>query len=114
MIGAMVGKRVTLVAAALLALTTSAGSAPGTLAPRQARIFQQTCAHCHAHPGIGVPVVGDTAAWEERRARGFEALLAHTVNGFGNMPPLGTCSFCSEQDLRILVAFTAGMEAPAP
>jgi len=78
---------------------------------RQAWIFQQSCAHCHVRPGIGVPVLGDTAEWETRRAQGFEAMVAHTVEGFADMPPLGTCSFCTEDDLRRLVAFMAGYTA---
>ena len=78
------------------------------IGPRQSRVFQQACAHCHVRPGIGVPVLGDEAEWAPRREQGFEALVAHTVEGKGGMPPMGTCSFCSEDDLRRLVAFIAG------
>jgi cytochrome c5 len=60
-----------------------------------------------------VPLVGDAAAWEGRRAQGFETLLANTVNGVRDMPPLGTCGACSEDDLRRLVAFVAGLPLPA-
>jgi cytochrome c5 len=83
------------------------------LQERQQRLFQQACAHCHLRPGLGVPVVGDAAAWEERRAQGFETLLANTVRGVRDMPPLGTCGACSEEDLRRLVAFVAGLPLPA-
>ena len=79
---------------------------------RQQRLFQQACAYCHLRPGLGVPLVGDAAAWEERRAQGFETLLANTVNGVRDMPPLGTCGACSEDDLRRLVAFVAGLPLP--
>jgi len=78
------------------------------LGERQARIFQQACAQCHIQPIPGVPLLGDEAEWAPRRARGFDAVLAGTVNGVGGMPPLGTCSFCTEDDLRRLVAFMAG------
>lgn len=81
------------------------------LGARQARIFQQACARCHARPGIGVPLIGDEAAWRDRRERGFDALLATTVNGNLLMPPLGTCGACTEDDLRRLVAFVAGYAA---
>jgi cytochrome c5 len=77
---------------------------------RQALIYQQTCARCHMKPGIGVPLLGDDAAWAPKRAQGFDALVRHTVEGFGDMPPLGTCSACTEDDIRRLVAFVAGYD----
>lgn len=87
--------------------STASAEAP-LLGERQARIFQQTCAHCHIRPIPLVPQLGDESEWVDRRARGFDELLAGTVNGVGGMPPLGTCSFCTEDDLRRLVAFIAG------
>lgn len=84
-------------------------SFPNTLTDREVRIFQRICAECHAWPGIGVPVVGDEAEWKARRARGLDQLLSHTVDGWQGMPPLGTCSFCTEAELRHLVAFMAGI-----
>ncbi len=113
----MRGLRVTwlrsLLGAGAIALAAVAVRADGPLlAERQARLFQQACAHCHLRPGLGVPVLGDAAAWEERRARGLETLLANTVLGVGDMPPLGTCGACTEDDLRRLVAFLAGLPLP--
>jgi cytochrome c5 len=85
--------------------------ATAPLSPSEIRVLQRICATCHARPGIGVPVMGDEAAWAPRRAKGVDLLLANTVNGFGGMPPLGTCSWCSEDELRRLVAVISG--APA-
>ncbi len=100
-------------AAAVLFVVSLGAAALGTateplIGERQARIFQQACAHCHVRPGIGVPVLGDAGEWAGRREQGFETLVAHTVEGYAGMPPLGTCSFCTEDDLRRLVAFIAG------
>jgi cytochrome c5 len=81
-----------------------------TLPPRQARIHHQICATCHARPGIGVPLVGDELAWAARRSRGLDALVESTINGVGGMPPLGTCSYCTQEDLELLVAYLAGIE----
>lgn len=98
--------------AAAVSISATLGEADEPLlGRRQALIFQQACAHCHVRPGIGVPILGDPAEWEPRRAQGFDTLLANTVEGFGDMPPLGTCSYCTEDDLRRLVAFTAGYSA---
>lgn len=94
-----------LAGAAALASPALAQSPPSG---RTARLFELVCAHCHARPGLGVPLVGDAAAWRERAARGPETMLANTVNGVGGMPPLGTCAFCSEEDLRLLIDLLAG------
>lgn len=92
-------------------LPVRAGDPEGfELTPRQGRLFSQACAHCHLVPDIGVPVLGVDADWTERRARGFDSMLANTVNGVGNMPPLGTCGACVEADFRAMVAFLSGLE----
>ena len=40
---------------------------------------------------------------------GAVVVLVHTVDGYRGMPPLGTCGLCSEQDLRELVRYMAGL-----
>lgn len=108
----------TLTSRAALLLSLLAACSPGgeaepaaraQLGPEEARIYQTACASCHARPGTGAPLTGDEAAWAERRAQGADVLLAHTVNGWRGMPPLGTCGLCSEAELRALVAYMAGL-----
>lgn len=100
-------------AAVGLALALAAPSAPAEgpepLSPGEVRVLQQVCGTCHARPGIGVPLLGDEQAWAPRRSQGLEAMLANTVNGLGGMPPLGTCSWCSEDALRRIIAVMSGM-----
>ena len=97
------------VSALAIGIDSLASSAPSAeLSKRESLVLGLVCAHCHSQPGIGVPLIGDEAEWKRRREQGFEALVANTINGAGNMPPLGTCSFCSEEELRRLVAFVAG------
>lgn len=79
------------------------------LSPDAARAYQTACASCHARPGTGAPLVGDDHTWAKRSAQGANVLLAHTVNGYRGMPPLGTCGLCSEAELRALVAYMAGL-----
>jgi cytochrome c5 len=96
----------------LAAACSRSGETPATraqLSPDGARAYQTACASCHARPGTGAPLVGDDAAWAVRRAQGADVLLAHTVNGYRGMPPLGTCGLCSEAELRALVAYMAGL-----
>lgn len=84
-------------------------AARAQLGPEAARAYQTACASCHARPGTGAPLTGDEGAWRDRRAQGADVLLAHTVDGYKGMPPLGTCGLCSEAELRALVAYMAGL-----
>ncbi len=70
----------------------------------------RSCAICHVNGEGGAPRVGDAEDWNERLQQGEEVLLAHTVEGFNNMPPLGYCMDCEEQDLRALIRFMAGIQ----
>ena len=91
--------------------TIAAGAEPAGLSERQQRLFAGSCAACHVTPGLGAPVLGVDADWAPRRERGFEALVATTVEGSRHMPALGTCGACDEADFRALVAFLAGLPA---
>ena len=84
------------------------------LKPALVLTYQSVCASCHARGGTGAPLTGNAADWTDRRARGADELLRHTVNGYRGMPPLGSCGRCSEADLRTLVAYMAGMSESAP
>lgn len=90
-----------LLAAFLLAGPPAAAGLDGRLA----EVYAATCATCHTRPETRAPLTGDAPSWREALARGPEALLAHTVEGYRGMPPLGTCGFCSEEDLRRLIEF---------
>ena len=94
----------------VLFVTAAAGAAADDLTPRQARLFQVTCAACHVRPDTGAPLVGQADAWGSER--GLETLLRNTVDGVGRMPPLGGCGACSEADLRALIRFMAGIAEP--
>lgn len=98
-----------------LTLDDSAAMSALTDETRLARIFVSTCAHCHLGPPRGVPRVGVPAEWNERETQDFDELVRHTIDGFRNMPPLGTCSYCTESDLRSLIALmVAGSEVGVP
>lgn len=108
----MLTRRTALVLILAAACSRSGETPPASraqLSPDGARAYQTACASCHARPGTGAPLVGDDHAWAKRRAQGANVLLAHTVNGYRGMPPLGTCGLCSEAELRALVAYMAGL-----
>lgn len=73
--------------------------------------FALACAHCHASGLAGVPAAGVPDDWNTRDAKDFEVLLERVVAGHGNMPPLGSCPWCSESELRAAIALmVAGSE----
>jgi cytochrome c5 len=77
------------------------------LDPRLAQIYTQVCATCHQRPETRAPLTGDPETWRAAAGHGRAAMLANTVAGVRGMPPLGTCGFCTEEDLRRLIDFMA-------
>ncbi len=69
--------------------------------------WARTCAMCHVRGEGGAPKTGDVAAWTTRLAQGEDVVLEHTIDGFGNMPPLGYCMDCEREDLRAYIHFMA-------
>jgi cytochrome c5 len=104
-LGVTAGLLAALLGAALLAAPAAVRAEP--LDPRLAQVYAQVCATCHQRPETRAPLTGDPEAWRAAAAAGREAMLANTVNGIRGMPPLGTCGFCSEDDLRRLIEFMA-------
>ena len=70
--------------------------------------WARNCALCHVRGEGGAPVLGDATAWTERLARGEDILLKNTVEGLNNMPPLGYCMDCEEDDFREIIRFMSG------
>lgn len=75
--------------------------------PHTAAIYQRACKACHESPATGAPLTGDLAAWQPRMAQGMDTLLAHVVDGFGGMPPLGLCMDCSAEEFEALIHYMA-------
>lgn len=70
-----------------------------------AAAYQGSCFACHGNDALGAPQPGDAAAWEERMAKGMDAVMANVVNGFNAMPARGICMSCSDDDLRAIVDY---------
>jgi cytochrome c5 len=99
----------------LLALTASTQAVE--LTSRESHAYTQICAYCHARAETSAPVMGDAAEWQRRAAEtegGFEGLVRNTIVGIGNMPPLGTCGYCTETEIRNLVATMSGLAPLVP
>lgn len=67
-----------------------------------ADVYNSSCIACHGSGVLGAPKPGD-AAWKERLAKGMDTLLEHAINGFNAMPPRGTCSSCSDDEIKAAI-----------
>jgi len=68
-------------------------------------VYNSKCVICHGSGVAGAPKVGDKQAWAPRIATGMDALLANAIKGKNAMPPMGTCSECSNADLAAAIEF---------
>lgn len=69
--------------------------------------YDRSCKSCHEIPASGAPQTGNTAQWIPRYGQGIESLLVYTIDGKGNMPPMGQCFECSREQLKQMILFMA-------
>ncbi|MCF7808759.1 MAG: c-type cytochrome [Candidatus Marinimicrobia bacterium] len=79
-------------------------------------VYEDDCVLCHQGAIEGAHRLEQTERWQESADKGFEQLVRHTVNGYqgkyGELPVMGMCPQCSEQDIRDAIAYmlvTAGV-----
>lgn len=91
-----------------VAATRPAASAPATPEPVATtltgpQVYNNACIACHGTGVAGAPKVGETAAWQERIAKGMDTLHEHAINGFtgsaGVMPAKGGRMDLSDQEI---------------
>lgn len=72
--------------------------------------YEQYCVVCHRDGLAGAPKFRDKADWGPRQVqKDLAALVASALQGFNAMPPKGTCTECSDEDLKAAIMY---MEAP--
>jgi cytochrome c5 len=67
--------------------------------------WTKSCALCHFDGTGGAPVAGNAEQWAARVGQGRDVLMAHTIEGFNNMPPLGYCMSCETDDFSTMIDF---------
>ena len=92
-------------AALFAAITDRDPQAPGPDGRTTASIWARICALCHADGTGGAPRFGNAQDWAPRLAQGEASLLAHTIEGRNQMPPLGYCMDCTREDFVHLIRF---------
>ncbi|HEY7642536.1 MAG TPA: c-type cytochrome [Steroidobacteraceae bacterium] len=96
--------RATVLACIALAAAITSVFAEEPKAPRSAdAILNQYCNVCHLTGWNGAPLSGDPNDWQPRLATGFDALFKNARQGINNMPPMGTCTDCTDEELQAAI-----------
>jgi cytochrome c5 len=100
--------------AATVAPAAAASAAPAVAttaaaAPDGKKVFNTSCAACHAMGVAGAPKFGDKAAWAPRIAQGVPVLYTHALGGFqgkaGVMPAKGGNTSLPDADVKAAVDY---------
>ncbi|MCL4119266.1 UNVERIFIED_CONTAM: hypothetical protein GTU68_060417 [Idotea baltica] len=69
------------------------------------------CGACHTTGVLGAPKIGDSAEWKKRvkEQGGLDKLLARAISGFNAMPPKGTCSDCTKDEIKSVITKMSGL-----
>jgi cytochrome c5 len=97
--------KISLVATLAVAALGVSGALAGE--PPKARaaddILNQYCNVCHSTGWNGAPLNGDRNEWQTRLSTGFDAMFKNAKQGFNNMPPMGTCLDCTDEELTAAI-----------
>ena len=63
-------------------------------------VFKAVCTTCHTAGLMNAPKLGDKAAWKARIAQGKPMLYDHALKGIRMMPPKGTCTACTDKEIK--------------
>lgn len=72
-------------------------------------VYEDDCVLCHEGAIEGAHRLDQIDRWQESAKKGFSQLVSNTVNGYrgkyGELPVMGMCPQCSEEDIRDAVAY---------
>lgn len=67
--------------------------------------YEQVCHICHETGLAGAPKFGDKADWAPRIAEGMDTMMKRAIQGYKAMPPKGTCTSCSDEDIKKTIEY---------
>ena len=84
----------------------SAANEAAASGPRSGEaVFGQYCTACHTAGVMGAPKINNADDWKPRLAQGMDTVLSHAINGYNAMPPKGTCSDCSDDEIQAAIDY---------
>ena len=86
-------------------ISTASASAGSSGVRSGEDIYKASCFGCHGTGAAGAPKLGDAAAWKARSGQGLDGLTKSAIAGKGAMPPRGTCSGCSDDDIKASIKY---------
>lgn len=97
---------------AAVAVSASADGSPAAAAGRSGdEVYSKYCTVCHGTGLLEAPKTGDTAVWQARADAkgGLDGLLQSAISGINAMPPKGTCTDCSDEELMSAIQSMSGL-----
>jgi cytochrome c5 len=83
-----------------MALTAGSANAPRS----GADIYRDFCGVCHSGGWQGAPIANDEGEWSARIEAGPEAMFKNVKDGLNAMPPMGTCTDCTDDELKAAIS----------
>nr|WP_275298049.1 c-type cytochrome [Halomonas campisalis] len=68
-------------------------------------IYNRVCMACHDTGAAGAPVRGDEGQWADRLDKGWDELLANSINGIGAMPARGGNPNLTDEEVAASTAY---------
>lgn len=67
-------------------------------------LYEIYCQVCHSAKVAGAPK-SFSSEWKARNKKGMKTLVNNSINGYKNMPPMGTCAECTPEDMENLIIY---------
>ncbi len=83
--------------------TPEASIATIALSPSNQEIYDISCKVCHEQSASGAPLTGKAADWKARDAQDMASVLKNVLDGSGNMPAMGGCFDCSDEQFTAII-----------
>ena len=68
-------------------------------------VYAATCSACHGSGLLGAPRLQNEQDWSPRLIKGFDTLLRNALVGFRTHPPRGSCSSCSDDEVKLALQY---------
>ncbi len=83
-----------------------AQAAVASTGPRSGEdIYATACGACHNVGVLNAPKLQDADDWRPRMEKTFDVVWQNAINGIGSMPAMGTCSNCSDDDIKAAIEY---------